>query len=127
MKATALLIDDAQLERKMNEWTLMHAGYKVITAKSGEEGLSLAITKLPDVILLDPVLPDINGHQLLVELKTHSQTTRIPVIILSSASQLDAVRFRREGAAEYLQKDKVLAENSSQLIAAVESVLHPVL
>jgi twitching motility two-component system response regulator PilH len=126
MGSTILLIDEAQLERKINEWTLMRAGYDVITAKTGEQGLRLARERAPDVILLDPILPDMSGHELIHSLQSDSRTARIPLIIVSTNPQLRSTCFKQEGAAEYLQKEQVLADNGRLLLDTVESVLHPV-
>lgn len=126
VNATVLLIDAAQLERKINEWTLAHAGYEVISASSGEEGLRLVRDKTPDVIVLDPLLADVRGRSLLTELKRNSLTARIPVIILSPAGGAEVERLKREGAAEVLEKEKQLSDNGL-LLDTVEGVLHPVL
>lgn len=126
MGATVLLIDEAQLERKINEWTLMQAGYEVVSAADGEQALRLAESTTPDVILLDALVPDISGHPFVIELKRHSATARIPVIILSGTPPADAERLKREGATEILEKEKALIEGKS-LLNTVEAVLHPVL
>jgi DNA-binding response OmpR family regulator len=126
VKTTVLLIDEAQLERKINEWTLTHAGYEVVTARDGDQALRLAENKAPDVILLDALLPDIKGHLFLAELKRNSATAGVPVIILSSAPAENVERFKREGAAEILEKQKALADGKL-LLDTVEEVLHPVL
>lgn len=126
MKATVLLIDEAQLERKINDWALTHAGYEVLSARNGEQALRLAKNKAPDLILLDGLLPDIKGHSFLVELKRNPATAGIPVIILTGTPAVGSERLKREGAAEVLEKGKALTD-SRFLLDTVEGVLHPVL
>jgi OmpR family response regulator RpaB len=69
MVSTILLIDDSTFLRKANERSLTRVGYWVITAADGEEGLRLAGEKIPDVIVLDMMLPKLGGPQLLQMLK----------------------------------------------------------
>ncbi len=126
MKPIILVIDEAQLERKMNEWALTHAGYDVLTAQTGGQGLRLARERSPALILLDPLLPDMSGHQLLGELKNHRRTAQIPVIILSSTSRGAAVRLPEEGAAEYLEKERAFEGSGQLLLSTVANLLNAV-
>ena len=126
MKTTILLIDEAQLERKINEWTLTHAGYEVVSASNAEEALRLAEQKAPDVIVLDGLLPDIQGRAFLTELKRHSALAAVPVIVLAANPAVNVRRFKQEGAAEIVEKEKTLTD-SGVLLHTVELVLHPVL
>jgi CheY-like chemotaxis protein len=126
VKATILVIDEAQLERKINEWTLIHAGYEVVTASNGKHGLQLAQDKAVDVILLDPVLPDISGDQLLLELKRNPRTAQVPVIILAITARAYTDSFKQKGAAAILEKEKALT-SSRLLLDTIEEVLPPVL
>lgn len=77
MKARILLIDEAQLERKINECTLARGGYDVVSTESGEQALRLAQDRTPDVIVVDPLLPEIRGRSILAELKDHRVTGRV--------------------------------------------------
>lgn len=126
MKATILLIDEAQLERKINEWTLTHAGYEVVSAGNAEEALRLVEQKAPDVIVLDGLLPDIKGHAFVKELKRHSAVAEVPVIILAAHPAVNAQRLKQEGVAEIVEKEKILTD-SGVLLHTVELVLHPVI
>jgi CheY-like chemotaxis protein len=127
VKITVLLIDDARLERKMNEWTLNQAGYKVICADNGEEGLQLAREKTPDIILLDLMLPKLSGTELLRVLKSDPRTAKIPAIIVSSLPLGSSAKLKRKGAARFLEKPQVVADGGGKLlIEAIEGVLHPV-
>jgi len=124
MSLTVLLIDDSKFLRKANEVALAHAGYRVLVAGDGDEGLRMARAKLPDVIVLDMMLPKLSGPQLLLALKQGSATAAIPVIVLSSLAQSNAPKLISEGAAAYFEKSKLgLASGSGDLIRAIEKVL----
>lgn len=77
--ATILLIDDSKFLRRANELAFTKAGYGVLVAADGEEGLRIARDKIPDVIVLDMMLPKISGPQLLQALKGDSRTAGIPI------------------------------------------------
>ena len=126
MKARVLLIDEAQLERKINDWTLAHGGYDVVSAGSGEQALRLARDRTPDVVVVDPLLPDVQGRPILAELKDNCITGRIPIIVLARAGLWEAERLRQGGATEVLDKEKALSDGRL-LLDTVEGVLHPVL
>jgi DNA-binding response OmpR family regulator len=123
VKAIVLLIDEAQLERKIIEWALTRAGYEVFSARNGEQALRLAENKAPDVILLDSLVP---GYPFLAELKRSSATAGVPVIILAATPPRNAERLKREGAAAIVEKEKALTD-SKFLLDTVEGLLHPVL
>jgi CheY-like chemotaxis protein len=127
VKPVVLLVDDARLERKINEWTLTQAGYEVICACDGEEGLRVAKEKLPDVILLDLMLPKLSGAEFLRALKSDQTTAGIPAILVSSLPLGSSAKLKRKGAARFLEKSQVIAEGGGKLlIEAIEAVLHPV-
>jgi CheY-like chemotaxis protein len=126
VKPVALLIDDARLERKINERNLSQAGYEVICSGDGEEGLRLAREKKPDVILSDWILPKVSGAELLRALRSDPATAKIPVIVISSMPLGSAGKLSRKGAARFLEKSQVVGDDGKLLIETVESVLHPV-
>jgi CheY-like chemotaxis protein len=124
MNETVLLIDDSKFLRRVNELAVSKAGYKVIVAADGSEGLSTARGKAPDVIVLDMMLPKLSGQELLQSLKQDSATSSIPVIVLSSLPQCNEQKLKADGAAIYLEKSKLgTASGSSILVEAIESVL----
>ncbi|MGB0047432.1 MAG: response regulator, partial [Terriglobales bacterium] len=81
--AKVLLVDDSKFLRMANERALSRAGYQVSTAADGEEALQVANAQLPDVILLDMMLPKISGPEVLKALKGNPATMDIPVIVLT--------------------------------------------
>jgi CheY-like chemotaxis protein len=124
LKATVLLIDDSKFLRKANELALVRFGYGVLTASDGEEGLAIASEKIPDLIVLDLMLPKLSGAQLLQALKQNPRTAHIPVVVLSSLPISNAAKLQTEGAAAYFEKAKLGVENgSTALIHAIDKLL----
>ncbi|MBK6500775.1 MAG: response regulator transcription factor [Saprospiraceae bacterium] len=116
-KAEILIIDDEPQIRKLLQINLESNGYKVIQASKGNEGLILAASHPPDLILLDIGLPDKNGHQILQELK---EWYNKPVIILSvQDSESDIVSALDNGASDYLTKPF----RTGELLARIRSAI----
>src|ERR1700733_7654578 len=121
MNATVLLIDDSKFLRRANELALTRAGYAVLVASDGEEGLRIALNKIPDIIVLDMMLPKISGPQLLQMLKQDARTAAIPIIVLSSLPQSNEARLKENGATAYFEKAKLgLDIGSGVLMTAIE-------
>jgi len=124
VNAKVLLVDDSKFLRMANECALCRAGYEVCTASDGEEALRVANDQLPDIILLDMMLPKISGPDVLKALKANPATKNIPVIVLTSLSQKNEEKLLSEGAAAYFEKSTLqLDKNSNRLAAAIEAVL----
>jgi len=121
---TILLIEDSKLMRIANTRALVKAGYEVVSAGDGEAGLRSARETIPDLILLDMLLPKITGLDVLKGLKSDVRTKGIPVIVLSGLSQANGARLMQEGAAAFFEKsEKTLENDSADLIEAVKGVL----
>ena len=124
MKQTILLIDDSKFLRRANELALTKAGYSVLNAADGEEGLRMAREKSPNLIVLDMMLPKLSGPELLEGLKKAPQTANIPVIVLSSLAQKNADRLKSLGAVAYFEKAALGTESgSATLLRAVRDAL----
>jgi DNA-binding response OmpR family regulator len=122
-----LLVEDSKFLRIANEKALSKAGFEVSTAADGEEALKVANEKLPDIILLDMMLPKISGTEVLKALKGNPATTNIPVIVLTSLSQVNEEKLLEAGAAAYLEKSSLdLDKNSVRLAATIETILNRV-
>src|SRR5882757_6453928 len=106
MKKTLLLVEDSKVQKLAAEKILLRAGYLVLLASDGEEGLHLARESRPDLILLDLRLPGIEGEEVLSILKRDSLTQGIPVIIVSDRAADNFARLKEAGAAEYFEKSK---------------------
>ena len=103
--ATILVVDDSPTETHQFVNALARQGHNVLTAACGSDGISLAAEEQPDVILMDVVMPGINGFQATRQLTRGEDTSHIPVIIVSSKSQdADRVWGERQGACGYLTK-----------------------
>jgi CheY-like chemotaxis protein len=123
-KPKVLLVEDSKFLRIANERALARAGYEVLSAADGEEALRIAGDQLPEIILLDMMLPKISGPDVLKALKANPATQHIPVIVLTSLSQKNEERLLSEGAAAYFEKSRLgLDQNSDRLAATVETVL----
>jgi CheY-like chemotaxis protein len=119
-----LLIEDSKFLRIANERALVKAGYTVIHAGDGEEGLRVARKDIPDLILLDMMLPKVSGLDVLRAVKSDVLIKHIPVIVLSGLGQANEAKLMSEGAAAFVTKsEKSFENNSSLLIQTVESVL----
>jgi twitching motility two-component system response regulator PilH len=123
MSKTVLLIDDSKFVRRSNELVISKAGYNVVGASDGEEGLEVARNKLPDVIVLDMMLPKLSGPQLLQALKQDPRTSQIPIIVLSSLPQSNEAKLKKEGAAFYLEKSVDGDAGAAALVQAIGAAL----
>lgn len=96
-----LIIDDDHAMVEVLSLRLSRQGFKTITAESGEEGLAIARSELPALILLDLRLPDLDGFAICKELVDASETCDIPVIILSGMERPDIIRRCRAVGSQY--------------------------
>ncbi len=124
LNARVLLVEDSKFLRMASEHALSKAGFQVSTATNGEEALQVANDQLPDIILLDLMLPRISGLEVLRALKKNPATSHIPVMVLTSLSQQNEEKLLAEGADAYFEKSALdLDKNSDRLAATVETVL----
>jgi CheY-like chemotaxis protein len=115
-----LLVEDSKFLRLATERALARAGYEVCSAGDGEEALKVAQTKIPDLILLDMLLPKMSGPDVLKALKKDSQTERIPVLVMTGMAQKNAARLQEDGAAGFLEKSSLeLDKGADRLLAVV--------
>ena len=113
-----LVIDDDMYLQIAFKKILSAAGYHICLAGDGEEGLRLAQENVPDIILLDMLLPKLGGVEVLRSLKKLPATKQIPVIALSSLPRSNEAKLLREGAVSYLEKTRL--EDSTVLLQAVD-------
>ena len=105
MMQTILIAEDEADIRQLVSFNLERETYKTITAGDGKEALTLATSKIPDLIILDLMLPIMDGFSVFKELKIDSRTKDIPVIMLTAKAQLDDIIAGLEmGADDYLTK-----------------------
>lgn len=100
-----LFIEDEAVLQKTFEKTLREEGYDVVSALDGASGINLAKSQQPDLILLDLILPKMNGFEVLKKLKEDPETKEIPVIILTNLERMtDIDKVLELGATTYLVK-----------------------
>jgi twitching motility two-component system response regulator PilH len=120
--STVLIIDDSPTELHLFQGMLEKNGFNTLVADNGEEGLRQAITSRPDVILMDVVMPGMNGFQATRKLSKDPKTSSIPVIIITTKDQeTDKIWGMRQGAVEYLVKPVT----EKQLVAMINQVMGP--
>lgn len=103
-----LFIDDDEALITIFTAALTKEGFQVVAANTGQEGINKATTENPNLILLDQVLPDLSGNDILKQLKLDEKTKNIPVIILSNFSQEELVKEAiNQGAVDYVFKYQV--------------------
>ncbi len=116
---TVLVIDDSPTERYFLTDILRKSGFDVLSANSGEEGIERAKADKPDLILMDVVMPGLNGFQATRMLSRDAATKDIPVIMCTTKDQeTDRIWGLRQGAVEYLVKPIVAEE----LIAKIKAL-----
>ena len=105
LKARILIVEDEVSQLAVLEYNLTSAGYEAVKATDGQEALQLIDEQMPDLILLDWMLPGISGIEICRQLKVRKDTQAVPIIMLSARSEeLDKVRGLETGADDYLQK-----------------------
>jgi DNA-binding response OmpR family regulator len=119
--ARIVVADDDRMFRKVAETTLRREGYDVATASDGEEALQLIRSERPDMIVLDLIMPKLQGFDVLQTLKQDTLTSVIPVIVLSSLTQeQDKQEALDLGAVAYFNKTTF---SVSELVKQIESTL----
>lgn len=115
-----LIIDDSLAETRIFSAVLEKNGYQVSVACNGQEGIQVAKARQPDIILMDVVMPLLNGFQATRELTRSSETAHIPIIVCTSKSaETDRLWAMRQGAKAYLVKpvaSKILLDTVAQFI-----------
>ncbi len=102
---TILIVDDSPTERHVLNDLLTKAGFKVIASDNGEDAIRKAKLAHPDLILMDVVMPGLNGFQATRAISRDPDTQRIPIIMCTSKSQeTDKIWGLRQGARDYVVK-----------------------
>ncbi|VAW70251.1 twitching motility protein PilH [hydrothermal vent metagenome] len=118
--AKILIVDDSQTQVQTITKILKKHGHDTITAEDGDAAVSVSRTELPDLILMDVVMPGLNGFQATRHITKNQSTQHIPVIMLSSKDQeTDKVWAERQGASDYIIKPA----SEDKLMAAINNLL----
>ena len=119
-EATILIVDDSPTETHVLKGIVENGGYSVITATSGESGIEEAKQSKPDLILMDVVMPGLNGFQATRQLSRSPETAKIPIIMVTTKGQdTDRAWGLRQGAREYVVKPVAAAD----LLSKIRTVL----
>jgi len=118
--AKILIADDDRLIASMLSYRLTNGGHRVVQAHNGEEALNMAAAEPPDVILLDIMMPVMDGLHVLQRLKGDPVLQRVPVIMVTALGhEKDVVGCLKVGAADFVVKPF----NLNELVARIEAVL----
>lgn len=119
-KETLLIVEDARNIRELLKYTFTQEGYRVLTAERGDEAIERAKKDLPDLILLDIMIPGVDGFEVCKTLKQHTKTQGIPIIMLTAkGEEPDKVVGLELGADDYVTKPF----SPRELLARVKAVL----
>ncbi len=115
-----LVVDDSPTESFRFREILQRHGHQVIEASNGADGVTLCRSERPDLVLMDVVMPGMNGFQATRQITRHPETSSIPVVIVSTKDQeTDRVWGRRQGARDYLTKPV----DEARLLQAINQLL----
>ncbi len=119
MKRKILVVDDEDDILNFLELVLSEKGYEVVTASGGQEALTRAQLERPDLVLLDIMMPQMDGWEVLKLLRVDEETAEIPVAMLSARTEArDRVQGLQEGAIDYICKPFSLSE----LLGKIEAI-----
>ena len=117
---TILVADDEEDLRELVSYRLTRSGYEVVEAQDGQEALELATQRVPDLMVLDVMMPRLDGYELTSRVRAEDSLRSVPVILLTARSQEnDVSRGFDVGADDYLKKPF----NPDELVARVRAVL----
>ncbi|QWC57704.1 response regulator [Erythrobacter sp. 3-20A1M] len=120
--ARILIADDDPILVELVRFRLEGGGHKVIVAENGEEALEKITAEMPDLVVLDSMMPIVSGPEVLSTMKADPETRGIPVLMLTARrGESDIVAAIKSGAAEYLTKPFIPQE----LLVRVEMILGP--
>lgn len=118
--AKILIVDDSETERQHLSKLLHAKGHEILIAHDAEQGMQMARDAFPDLILMDVVMPGLNGFQATRQLSRDAITAHIPIIVVSTKDQAtDQIWAQRQGAKGYLVKPV----NKDQLYAHLDTLL----
>jgi DNA-binding response OmpR family regulator len=126
-KTKIVLVEDDEILAKVLHEELVRAGFSVVLARDGEAGLSAVRRNIPDVVLLDLMLPKKHGFEVLAELKKASETRGIPVIILTALGDDEEIKKGFAlGANDYIVKSQhAIAEIIEKIKGFFAQESHP--
>lgn len=100
-----LLVDDSETVLQMEQMILAKSSYELILARDGEEGVAKALTTQPDLILMDVVMPKMNGFEAMKQLRENAQTRSVPIVMVTSKAEAESMETGYQtGCSDYIIK-----------------------
>jgi len=116
-KKTILIVEDDTMISAMYQTKLSAEGFEIFVADNGADGLKLAAENKPDLILLDVIMPQMDGFAVLTELKDNVKTKKIPVVLLTNlATDEDQQKGKELGATDYIVKSSLTPDQVSERV-----------
>jgi DNA-binding response OmpR family regulator len=100
-----LLVDDSETVLQMEQMILAKSSYELILARDGEEGVAKALATQPDLILMDVVMPKMNGFEAVKQLRENAQTRSVPIVMVTSKAEAESMETGYQtGCSDYIIK-----------------------
>ncbi len=100
-----LLVDDSETVLQMEQMILAKNSYELILARDGEEGVAKALATQPDLILMDGVMPKMNGFEAMKQLRENAQTRSVPIVMVTSKAEAESMEAGyQNGCSDYIIK-----------------------
>jgi DNA-binding response OmpR family regulator len=100
-----LLVDDSETVLQMEQMILTKSSYELILARDGEEGVAKALATRPDLILMDVVMPKMNGFEAMKQLRENAQTRSVPIVMVTSKAEAESMETGyQNGCSDYIIK-----------------------
>lgn len=120
MPKKILLVDDSETILEMERMILQQDRYEVVTARDGQEGVTKALELKPDLILMDVIMPRLDGFAAVRRLRQHSDTSRVPIVMVTSKAEAESLETGYEsGCSDYIIKPI----DRMELVAKVKNLL----
>lgn len=120
MPKKILLVDDSETILEMERMILQQDRYEVVTARDGQEGVTKALALKPDLILMDVIMPRLDGFAAVRRLREHSDTSHVPIVMVTSKAEAESLETGYEsGCSDYIIKPI----DRMELVAKIKNLL----
>ena len=115
-----LLVDDSETNLMIEQMILKKGAYDIVTAKDGQEGVAKAVEVKPDLILMDVVMPNMNGFEALKQIRQQEKTKEIPILMVTTRGEAESMETSYlSGCSDYVTKPI----NAVELLAKIKNFL----